>query len=136
MNCRKVAAWMGAAAMLIDAAASPASAGMPIFSLTDIARMRLSSISFFLLVLLLSAWAVQGMWNALSKDFPRLPRMTYGRALAAIALWGFLFVLVLTMISGARELLTPGAWEKTGLTYQVVGAPKPTDRASSTGGGR
>src|SRR5262249_44341344 len=34
-----------------------------------------------------------------------------------VALWGLLFVLVLTMISGARELMTPGAWTKHGLTY-------------------
>src|SRR5262249_35186152 len=33
--------------------------------------------------------------------------------------WGLLFVLVLTMISGARELMTPGAWEKQGLTYRL-----------------
>ena len=31
--------------------------------------------------------------------------------------WGSLFVLVLTMISGARELMTPGAWKKDGITY-------------------
>jgi hypothetical protein len=31
-----------------------------------------------------------------------------------------LFLLVLTMISGARELMTPGAWEKKGFTYQLV----------------
>jgi hypothetical protein len=36
-----------------------------------------------------------------------------------VALWGLLFVLVLTMISGARELMTPGAWEKQGLTYHL-----------------
>jgi hypothetical protein len=45
--------------------------------------------------------------------------MTYARALAAVALWGFVFVIVLTMISGARELLTPGAWEKQGATYKL-----------------
>jgi hypothetical protein len=37
-----------------------------------------------------------------------------------VALWGLLFVLVLTMISGARELMTPGAWRKQGLTYTLV----------------
>ncbi|MEX2173364.1 MAG: hypothetical protein WD872_03320 [Pirellulaceae bacterium] len=36
-----------------------------------------------------------------------------------VALWGLLFVIVLTMISGARELMTPGAWEKQGLTYKL-----------------
>ena len=39
--------------------------------------------------------------------------------MAAVVLWGLLFMLVLTMISGARELLTPGAWEKKGATYQL-----------------
>jgi hypothetical protein len=34
-------------------------------------------------------------------------------------LWGILFILVLTMISGARELMTPGAWEKQGFTYRL-----------------
>src|SRR5262249_30092928 len=27
---------------------------------------------------------------------------------------------VLTMISGARELMTPGAWEKNGVTYRLA----------------
>ena len=98
-------------------------AGMPSFTLTDLARMRLDAISFFLAMLLVSAWGVQLLWNALAKDFPKLPRMTYRRALIAITLWGFLFVLVLTMISGARELLTPGAWEKNGATYKLKGRP-------------
>lgn len=94
-------------------------AGMPSFTLTDIAKLRLQSISFFLVVLLLCAWGVKALWNTLAKDFPKLPRMTYGRALAAMALWGFVFVIVLTMISGARELLTPGAWEKQGATSKL-----------------
>jgi len=29
---------------------------------------------------------------------------------------------VLTMISGARELMTPGAWEKDGAIYRLKGA--------------
>lgn len=97
-------------------------AGMPSVQLTDIAQLRLQSISFFLLVLLLSAWAIQRIWNLIRKDFPRLPRLGYGRALAVVGLWGFLFLLILTMISGARELLTPGAWEKQGLTYRLKGS--------------
>jgi hypothetical protein len=40
-----------------------------------------------------------------------------------VVLWGLLFVLVLTMISGARELLTPGAWEKQGATYRLATPP-------------
>jgi hypothetical protein len=94
-------------------------AGMPSFSLSDVAKLRVEAISFFLVVLLLSAFVVQRLWNSLTKDFPRLPRMSYRRSLMVITLWGFVFVLVLSMISGARELMTPGAWEKVGATYKL-----------------
>jgi hypothetical protein len=67
---------------------------------------------------------VKGLWNYLAKDFQKLPRMSYGKALAAVTLWGLLFLLVLSMISGARELMTPGAWEKQGLTYKLKDAPR------------
>lgn len=98
-------------------------AGMPSFSLTDAAKLRLGTISFFLLIFFLSAWVVKILWNALAKDFPRLPKMTYRRSLAAVVLWGLIFVIVLTMISGVRELLTPGAWEKQGVTYKLKDTP-------------
>ena len=108
----------GAAAAL----ALPALAGMPSYTLTDVARMRLETISFFTVAFLVFAALVKLLWNCLAADFPKLPRMTYTKALAAVVLWGLLFMLVLTMISGARELLTPGAWEKKGATYQLKGA--------------
>lgn len=95
-------------------------AGMPMLTLNEVARMRLQTISFFLLGFLLSAWFIQLLWNRLRTDFTRLPRLSYGKALGIVVLWGFLFVLVLTMISGARELLTPGAWEKQGATYRLA----------------
>ncbi|WP_139228444.1 hypothetical protein [Planctomicrobium piriforme] len=81
--------------------------------------MRLDSISFFIMLLLLSAAGVWGLWNLLARDVPRLPAIRYRTALAATVLWGLLFIVVLTMISGARELLTPGAWKKTGYTYTL-----------------
>src|SRR3954466_14427671 len=105
--------------LVLLAMALQAHAGMPSLTLTDFARMRVEVISFFLVVFLLAAWAVMGLWNGLRSDFPRLPRITYKRSLAFTGLWGLLFVLVLTMISGARELMTPGAWEKRGATYQL-----------------
>jgi hypothetical protein len=97
-----------------------AQAGMPSVTLTDVARMRVQTISFFLVGLLGSAALVQLLWNYLRRDFTRLPCLNYGRALAVVVLWGLLFVVVLTMISGARELMTPGAWEKQGLTYKLA----------------
>jgi hypothetical protein len=94
-------------------------AGMPAITLSDVARLRIQTISFFLVCLLVSSWFVQLLWNYLRHDFSRLPRLTYGKALSIVVLWGLLFVLVLTMISGARELMTPGAWRKEGFTYRL-----------------
>ena len=50
--------------------------------------------------------------------FPAMPRLDYRRALGLVFVTGLLFYVVLTMISGARELLTPGAWEKQGMGYR------------------
>lgn len=117
----------------------PASAGMPDTSLYDIAKVvtlsehaewRLQGISFFLMGVLLSALALKFLWNHLAKDFKFLPVMSYPKALGAVVLWGLLFILVLTMISGARELMTPGAWKKQGSTY-TLSDTAPSDTASS-----
>lgn len=83
----------------------------------------LQGISFFVVSLLLCAWAVKGLWHVLRRDLTWLPALSYGRSLSLVILWGFLFVVVLTMISGARELMTPGAWQKNGWTYELVGPP-------------
>lgn len=108
---------------------SVARAGMPSFTAADIGRRlglseltraRLEAISFFLASLLVCAWVIQGLWNGLRKDFPRWPRLSFGKACGLIFLWGLLFVLVLTMVSGARELLTPGAWIKDGWTHRLA----------------
>jgi hypothetical protein len=92
---------------------------------------RLQAISFFLVVFLACAGALQLLWNFVQRDFPALPRLTFLRALAGVFLWGLLFVIVLTMISGARELMTPGAWEKQGFTYKLATAPKPPEEPNS-----
>jgi hypothetical protein len=98
-------------------------AGMPMITLEEVPRMRLQTISFFLMVLLLSALCIKLLWNYLGRDFRFLPRLSYGKALGLVALWGLMFVLVLTMISGARELMTPGAWKKEGATYKLADQP-------------
>lgn len=109
---------------------SAAWAGMPSLHLSDVARMRLETISFFLAGFFLSAWLIKWLWNYLGRDWTMLPRLSYGKALVLTALWGLLFILVLTMISGARELMTPGAWKKEGLTYRL--ADPPGKEAAST----
>ena len=83
---------------------------------------RWQAISFFIACLLLSAWGVKALWNTLQREFAGLPRLGYGRALSLVVLWGLAFVIVLTMISGARELMTPGAWKKQGWTYELADA--------------
>lgn len=80
---------------------------------------RYQAISFFLMAILVSTVAVQYLWNLLARDSSWLPPLTFTKAFAIVMLWGALFVVVLTMISGARELMTPGAWEKNGVTYQL-----------------
>lgn len=121
----------GLAPILWLVLSGPAWAGMPSITLSDIARARVQSISFFLLVFVLCALAIQFIWNRLRSDFSNLPRLSFFKALGVMALWGSLFVLVLTMISGARELMTPGAWKKDGLTYTPADAPGASDSPAS-----
>ena len=92
---------------------------MPSYSFNEVTRIRIEDLSFFLVLLLLSALGVKWLWNVAAKDFSRMPRLNYGRALAMTLLLGLFTVLVLSMISGARELLTPGAWRKQGATYRL-----------------
>jgi hypothetical protein len=80
----------------------------------------LQAFSFFVVGLFVCAWAVKGLWQVLRKDLAWLPPLSYGRSVSLVLLWGFLFVVVLTMISGARELMTPGAWRKQGWTYRLA----------------
>jgi len=94
-------------------------AGMPFFSLTDVARFRVSTISLFLIIYLLTSFGIYKIWNLLGKDFSRLPKISFKRALTLVFIWGMAFHLVLVMISGTRELMTPGSWEKTGTVYKL-----------------
>ena len=100
-------------------------AGMPPpYTLRDLARMRLEAISFFLVVLLVSSKLVQWLWNGLRSPAGRVPWLSYPKALGVVVLWGLLFSVVLAMISGARELMTPGAWERDGATYRLKDGPR------------
>lgn len=112
--------------ILILADAHPVVAGMPGVSLSDFGWLSLQAISFFGIVFLICGFVVQRIWNGLQRDFPRLPRLSFGKAIGVVFLWGLLFVLVLTMISGARELMTPGAWVKNGSTYRLPNTSEPS----------
>ena len=106
-------------ALLLIAVSGNAHAGMPVITLSDVAALRLSGISFFIALILLAAWCVRYLWNTLRRDFQKLPQLDYRRSLALVLLLGLCFNVVLLMISGTRELMTPGAWEKHGTTYQL-----------------
>lgn len=110
---------------------APLLGGMPSVTLSDVAVPRLEVISFFLMGLVISAGVVMLVWNVLAKDFAWLPRLSFGKACGVVVLWGLLFVIVLTMISGARELMTPGAWEKEGLTYRLRDQDRRPEKAES-----
>lgn len=120
----RVATWF-IGLLLLDQ--QSAYAGMPTVSLSDLGRLRLSTISFFLLLVVLSAIGIRFLWNSVRRDFPKLPMLSFRGALTGVLLWGLVFVVVLTMISGARELMTPGAWVKNGLTYRSADQPLQTD---------
>ena len=70
----------------------------PLLALTDFARLRLETISFFLLVLLGSGLAAGWLWNCVGRECFRLPRLSYLRALGLVLLWGLLVVVLLTMM--------------------------------------
>ena len=120
---RGVKPWLPA--LLLLALALPARAGMTSFDLSDIARLRLEVISFFIVTYLLLALAVKALWNNLAKTFRALPRLGFRQALALMLVSGLLLYVVLTMISGARELMTPGAWTRKGVGYQLAENPEP-----------
>ncbi|MFY1828646.1 hypothetical protein ACN47A_22170 [Myxococcus fulvus] len=114
-------------ALLYVLSPAVALAGMPNFLLTELAEQRLEAISFFIAVFLGVSAGVWALWNRLRRDVPRLPRLGFGAALALVFLVGLALQLVLSMIAGGRELMTPGAWEKTGATYQLTQAKLPAD---------
>jgi hypothetical protein len=124
---------------LLILAVGHAEAGMPsalpedfaqVFRINDTVRHRLQAISFFAFIFAAATIVFRALWNNLSCGFPVLPRLSLTRAACLTLLLGSIFVVVLTMISGARELLTPGAWRKEGLTYTVT----PPDAGSRSEG--
>lgn len=109
-------------ALVLAGSANPVLAGMPSPELvfTELGRRRWEELSFFLVGFLAMAGVVRGLWNFLRRDFPTLPELSYGRSVTLLVLWGLVMTVVLALISGARELMTPGAWEPKGVTYKLA----------------
>lgn len=109
----------------------PARAGMPAYDLSDVYRLRIQEISFFVILLLGCALILKFLWNYAFKGIPKVPRIKYLQALALSLLFGLLMLLILTMISGIREVLTPGAWRHQGTSYKLnAPAQEPVRRRS------
>ncbi len=127
--CRRI----GQCLLFLSFAGSPLWAGMPAAlptpftadkfphsdHLSPWVNDRLQALSFFVFATLMVACLVRGLWNTFRRDWPALPVLSYRGALVATLLWGLVSIIVLTMISGARELMTPGAWRKQGWTYRL-----------------
>jgi hypothetical protein len=96
-----------------------ANAGMTVYDLNDVVRLRIEDISFFAVLLLVSGLGIRFLWNHVARGLPILPRLSYSRALCLTGLLSLFMLLVLSMISGARELLTPGVWRRQGSAYYV-----------------
>lgn len=71
------------------------------------------------IVLLIGAAIVKGLWNSLVKDFESLPRMSYLRSIGMTILWGLAMVVALILIDGTRHTLSPSAWVRNGFTYRL-----------------
>jgi hypothetical protein len=53
--------------------APPLHAGMTVYDLNDVVRLRLEDISFFVLLLVLCALGVKFLWNQIAKGYAKLP---------------------------------------------------------------
>lgn len=92
-------------------------------SLAPVVDIRLQAISFFLFLFFVSAFFVRWLWNRGWAAAMETHPLTYSKALLITFAWGMASIVVLTMISGARELMTPGAWQQQGWTYKLAGQP-------------
>jgi hypothetical protein len=98
----------------------PMLAGMTSFSLTEVASARLDAISLFLVAFAASAWLLLKAWNRLARDFSWMPRLRFLGALSALVVSGLFVFAAMSLIAGARELMTPGAWVRTGSTHRIA----------------
>jgi hypothetical protein len=96
-----------------------AQAGMTVYGLRDIYRLRLEDISFFVALLLVCTVLFRLLWNHAVKGFNFLPRLKFGQSFCLVLLLGFFMLLILAMISGIREVLTPEAWRRQGSSYRL-----------------
>jgi hypothetical protein len=122
------------AAVSVIAAASclsTAQAGMTVYGLRDVYRVRFQDISFFIFLFVVCSFILKLLWNHATKGFPSIPRLTFIRSSCVAGILGLSTLLILTMISGIREVLTPEAWRRQGSSYRLnAAAQEPVRRRS------
>ncbi len=106
-------------------------AGMTVYGLRDVYRLRFEEISFFIVLLVVCSFLFKLLWNHAVKGFGFLPRINFRQSLCLAVLFGLVMLLILAMISGIREVLTPGAWRRQGSSYRLNDpSQEPTRRRS------
>ena len=99
---------------------SIAEAGMPAVTLSDFGANRLIGISTALFVLIIVvATLLMVCWNKLVEG-STWPKLSHPKAIGVAFLAGLFSFLVLVMIAGSRELLTPKAWQPNGILYKIA----------------
>jgi len=105
--------------IMIFCSTATAQAGMSSIVLTEYGVERITGLSTALFFgLVVSTLLVRFFWGLLVHE-TEWPKPTLMKSFAATFLGGLLFFLVLVMIAGSRELLTPGAWEPDGILYKL-----------------
>ena len=109
--------------MLTTQMTATAQAGMSSIVLTEYGVRRITGLSTALFFgLVVSTLLVRFFWGLLVRETD-WPKPTLAKSFAATFLGGLLFFLVLVMIAGSRELLTPGAWKSDGILYTLSSKP-------------
>ncbi len=78
--------------------------------LTDDARMRLDTLSFYGVLLMVISFGVMVVWNCFGKMMRRLPRLAFGRTMTMVGLLGVLFWAMTWLVMGALAERMPEAW--------------------------
>src|SRR6185436_8010695 len=79
--------------LLVAGCSLTARAGMTVYDLNDVYRLRLQDISFFAVALLACALGLKLFWNYLAKDFSFLPRIRLVQSLCLSILFGLMMLL-------------------------------------------
>lgn len=99
-----------------------AQAGMTVYGLRDVYRLRFEELSFFIVLFLACAVFLKLLWNHAIKGFPTIPRLKFRHSFSLALLLALAMLLILTMISGIREVLTAEAWRRQGSSYRLNAA--------------